>query len=540
MRATGANAILVFMKSRKATDPARSALAALLLALATVLSSCGAPLAEGELVVTDHDTKFRFMIGGRERDGLMHVPASYDGTKPYSLVYALHGGNQDAAFFSGMGFNRLADRLDFIVVYPNGIGRRWDSGNDVALFTGLTKALGEKYAIDPRRVYATGHSAGAIEVYELASLAPGLFAAIAPVAGTVLGGSLTGDETPTSLLAIHAKDDPEVPFEGVDNWGITAFDGSIDIWRRINGGPTGKGAPLPDWLPMPEAARARGGETFLRAHGVTGTLWKGDGADTAALVQDSGGHVWPARATEFVMDFFYNHPARAARVEIDAESLPIAVRAGDPITLRAVASPETAIGTVTFFANDKPIGEATRYPYEIAWKPETVGLNNLRAEAVTKEGEKVKTTFERFTLASPPSKEAARGQSASSIITPLSCRSSSAEAADIEAPRAIDRDFFTRWSSGWTDDEWLVVDLGAPRAVSGVTIFWEIAWGKEYAIELSLDGKKWQRAVYEREGEGGVECHPFETTRARFVRFRGIKRGTEWGYSFWEFLVHGE
>ncbi len=528
------------MPSKNVTAPARSALAALLLALAAVLSSCGSALAEGELVVTDHDSKFRFMVGGRERDGLMHLPASYDGTKPCSLLFALHGGNQDAAFFSGMGFNRLADRLDFIVVYPNGIGRRWDSGNDVALFLGLTKALAERYAIDPRRVYATGHSAGAIEVYELASLAPGLFAAIAPVAGTVIAGSLTGDEVPTSVLAIHAKDDPEVPFSGVDNWGITPFSGSIDVWRRINGGASGKGAPFPDWLPVPERAREGGGTTFLRAHGVTGTLWAGEGVDTAAIVQDAGGHVWPARATEFVMDFFYNHPARPARVEIDAGALPIAVRAQDPITLRAVASPEAVIEKVTFFANDTTVGEATRYPYEISWKPVTVGLNNLRAEAVTKTGETVKSTFERFTLASAPSREGMRGQSAASIIAPLSCRSSSNEAADIEAPCAIDRDFFTRWSSGWTDDEWLVVDLGSPRAVSGVTIFWEIAWGREYAIELSVDGKAWQREVSVSEGEGGVECHPFEATRARYVRFRGIKRGTEWGYSFWEFLVHGD
>ena len=240
------------------------------------------------------------------------------------------------------------------------------------------------------------------------------------------------------------------------------------------------------------------------------------------------------------MDFFYNHPPRPARVEIDAESLPIAVRAGDPMRLRATVTPADAVERVTFFANDQPIGEAARSPYEISWKPQTVGLNLLRAEALTKTGETVKTTFERFTLAAAPSAKGGKGQSAASIITPLSCRSSSNEAADIEAPCAIDRDFFTRWSSDWTDDEWLVLDLGAPRAVSGVTIFWEIAWGKEYAIELSADARTWQRAAYVGEGAGGVESLPFKPTRARYVRFRGIHRGTEWGYSFWEILVHGE
>ena len=514
--------------------------AALFLATVSVaFISCRQPAPEGTLVITDHETRFRITVSGIERNGYLHVPPNATGAEPLSLMYALHGGNQSGDDFSGMGLNRLADALGFIVVYPNGIGRRWDSANDTAFFVELTKALEGRYAIDPRRVYATGISAGAIEDYELASLAPGLFAAIAPVAGTVIEGSMTGAEVPTSVLAIHARDDPEVPFLGVREWGIPPFAEAVARWRRVNGGPSGKGVPIPDWVPIPERAKTGRGETFLSAHGVTGTLWRGAGADTATLVYDAGGHVWPARASEYIVDFFYNHPARSVRVEFDAESLPIAVRAGDPLTLRARASPAKAVEKVTFFANDLPIGEATRDPFAVSWKPETVGLNRLRAEAITKTGETVRTTFDSFTLAAAPSAPGMKGQSAASLITPVSCRSSSNEAADIEAPCAIDRDFFTRWSSDWTDDESLTLDLGAPRRVSGVTIFWEIAWGAEYAIELSVDGVSWQRAAYVSEGSGGVESLPFAPTRARYVRFHGIKRGTEWGYSFWELLVHG-
>lgn len=502
--------------------------------------SCGNKASEGEFAITDHETRFLITVEGRERDGILHVPSSYDGTKSVSLLYALHGGNQSGENFSGMGFDRKADELGFIVVYPNGIGRRWDSGNDAAFFVALTKALETRYAIDPHRVYATGHSAGAIEAYELASIVPGLFAGIAPVAGTVIDGSMMGDEVPTSVLAIHARDDPEVPFGGVWDWGISPFDKSVALWRRVNGGKAGKGAPVPDWVPIPEKARTGRGEVFFSAHGVTGTIWTGEGADTASLVYDAGGHTWPARATEYIMDFFYNHPARDARVEIDSKDLPIAVRAGEPLTLRANADPGEAIEKITFFANDQPIGVATKKPYRISWKPLTVGLNRLRAEATTKRGDTVKTTFDCFTLAAAPSSAVGAGQSAASVIVPVSCRSSSNEAADIEAPCAIDRDFFTRWSSDWTDDEWLSLDLGAPHKVSGVTIFWEIAWAKEYAIELSTDGKTWQRAVRVNSGASGVESLQFAPTRARFVRFHGITRGTEWGYSFWEILVHGE
>jgi hypothetical protein len=46
--------------------------------------------------------------------------------------------------------------------------------------------------------------------------------------------------------------------------------------------------------------------------------------------------------------------------------------------------------------------------------------------------------------------------------------------------------------------------------------------------------------VRKLDGKGGVESYAFPLTKARYVRFSGGKRGTEWGYSFWEIFVHGE
>ena len=510
----------------------------LLFSLTFSIASCRKkPLAQG-LVVSDHDTRFSIEIGDRPRDGTIHVPPLYDGTKPQSLLFALHGGGQTGEFFSGFGFERLADDLGFIIVYPNGIGRRWDSPDDVVFFETLVREFKKQYNIDPKRIYATGHSAGAIEAYELAARSPGLFSAIAPVAGTVIVGTPSEDALPVSVLHVHTKDDPEVPFDGVWDWGISPASESINFWRRINGG---FGIPVPDSVPMPKEAYERAKEIFCDEHGMLGTVWHGKGADTASLIYNVGGHVWPQRATETIMDFFYNHPARGNRVMIEREGLPITAFTGDVVALRPVIDFPRAVSRVAFYSNAALIGETTKPPFSLDWKISTAGLNLLRAEATLKNGETIRSTLNPFVLGVTPIDGAKTGTHATASVIPIiSDKSSSNEAADIEAPCAIDGNFYTRWSSDWTDSESLTLDLGEARRVNGVTIFWEIAWGKAYCIELSTDGKTWQRAVYQDDGKGGIETYGFPPTRARYVRFSGVKRGTEWGYSFWEIFVHGE
>ena len=51
------------------------------------------------------------------------MPKSYDGSKPFPVVLALHGGGSNAEqMVRFCGLNELADRAGFLVVYPNGTG----------------------------------------------------------------------------------------------------------------------------------------------------------------------------------------------------------------------------------------------------------------------------------------------------------------------------------------------------------------------------------------------------------------------------------
>jgi hypothetical protein len=105
---------------------------------------------------------------------------------------------------------------------------------------------------------------------------------------------------------------------------------------------------------------------------------------------------------------------------------------------------------------------------------------------------------------------------------------------------AVDGRARTRWSSEPSDPQWLAVDLEKPERISRVQLDWEAAYGKAYAIEVSLDGQTWQEVYRTQEGHGGSETIQFAPVQARWVRLCGTQRGTSFGYSLWEFKVFRE
>jgi len=105
------------------------------------------------------------------------------------------------------------------------------------------------------------------------------------------------------------------------------------------------------------------------------------------------------------------------------------------------------------------------------------------------------------------------------------------------ATAAVDGDPSTRWSSEFSDPQWIAVDLGAPMRISCVELAWEGAYGKAYAIQVTLDGKTWKDVFKTEKGQGGIETVRVAPVEARWVRMHGTQRGTPFGYSLWEFKV---
>jgi len=108
---------------------------------------------------------------------------------------------------------------------------------------------------------------------------------------------------------------------------------------------------------------------------------------------------------------------------------------------------------------------------------------------------------------------------------------------DYRPENAVDGLPDTRWSSEFSDPQWLAVDLGAPVQISRVVLDWEEASAQSYAIQISLDGSTWTDVYVITNGKGETEDIKFTPASARWVRFYGTKRATPFGYSLWEMRV---
>jgi len=115
---------------------------------------------------------------------------------------------------------------------------------------------------------------------------------------------------------------------------------------------------------------------------------------------------------------------------------------------------------------------------------------------------------------------------------------SSTENAANPAAAAVDGNGGTRWSSAFSDPQWLQVDLGGTHSISKVTLNWEAAYAKAFQIQTSTDGTNWTNVYSTTTGAGGIQTVNV-TGSGRYVRVNGTQRATQYGYSLWEFQVYG-
>jgi polyhydroxybutyrate depolymerase len=190
------------------------------IALALVLVSLGAG---------DHDRSLAF--GGATRTYFVHVPPRVSEGQPLPVVLAFHGGGGNASGFKAYaGLDALADRQGFMVVYPDGSGRldrrllTWNAGgccgyaaaqnvDDVGFALAVLRDVARNVSVDPARVYATGHSNGAMMAYRMAIDASDRIAAVAPVAGAMQAPGFPPPR-PVPVLHIHSVDDPRALYAG--------------------------------------------------------------------------------------------------------------------------------------------------------------------------------------------------------------------------------------------------------------------------------------------------------------------------------------
>jgi len=280
----------------------------------------------------------RLAVHGVDRTYRLHVPPGLPRDGTAALVLAFHGGGGDGAGMERLtGFSALADRAGFAVAYPDGIARNWNDGRDTSVseahrrrsddlgfIAALIDTLVAEFTCDPRRVFATGISNGAIFSHYLAAHLAGRVAAIATVAGSIARpfAQEFAPSAPVSVFMIQGTRDPLVPYTGGGvargrRGSVIGADTSARLWARRDGiSAEPESGELPDTDPA-DGCRVR----WQRWRGGT------NGTEVWLYALEGGGHTWPGGpqylprlivgrvcrdfdATFAIWDFFSRH-ARA-------------------------------------------------------------------------------------------------------------------------------------------------------------------------------------------------------------------------------------
>lgn len=116
---------------------------------------------------------------------------------------------------------------------------------------------------------------------------------------------------------------------------------------------------------------------------------------------------------------------------------------------------------------------------------------------------------------------------------------SSLETADYYAKNANDGNLSTRWSSAYSDPQYIYIDLGSSYDICKVVLRWETALGQDFKIQVSDNATNWADVA---SFTGNTSYNDYISLKAtgRYVRMYGTKRGTTYGYSLWEFEVYGK
>ncbi len=195
----------------------------------------------------DSTSNFQTIIHeGVNREYVIHVPDSYDGSFSVPVVLNFHGFSGDAyQYMNEADMRILSESENFILIYPQGLyldgephwnacpngGDNKSDVDDFGFIETLIEKISSNYNIDLERIYAVGYSNGGMMAYGLANHKSELIAAVASVSGAML--DCTGPTShPMPVIHLHGTNDFDLPYNG--NNFYNSVQNTIDYWINFN------------------------------------------------------------------------------------------------------------------------------------------------------------------------------------------------------------------------------------------------------------------------------------------------------------------
>jgi poly(hydroxyalkanoate) depolymerase family esterase len=262
----------------------------------------------------------------------IYVPSGYHG-QPVPLVVMLHGCTQSPDDFAvGTRMNVAAETQTCLIVYPgqtssanmqkcwnwfNAADQRRDTG-EPSLIAGITQEVMRDYAVDPRRVYVAGLSAGGAAAAIMGNAYPDLYAAIGVHSGlacgaahdmtSAFGAMQRGSSGAAPQARTGARSVPVIVFHGERDTTVNARNGDAVVAQATRGltlaSRTENGQSTGGYAYSRTILTNAAGQSVVEQWIVRGAGHAWFGGNPAGSYTDPKG----PDATEEMLRFFLEHP----------------------------------------------------------------------------------------------------------------------------------------------------------------------------------------------------------------------------------------